>query len=81
MKKEFLGDIFLRSSQTLWESYFSIEKFDNNLSFTKKIIIDIAFSHLCVRLAGLGMIMCLGCTNDVSIITSVVILLLTTQEL
>jgi hypothetical protein len=77
VKKEFLGDIFPRSSQTSWESYISIEKFDKNFSFTKEIIIDISFSRLYARLVGLGMIMCLGCRNDVSIVTiSVVVLII-----
>jgi hypothetical protein len=46
------------------------------LFFTKEIIIHIAFSHLYARWASSGMIMCLGCTNDVSIITTSVVVLI-----
>ncbi len=47
------------------------------MSFTKEIIIDIAFSHLYAKLVGLGMILCLGCRTDVSIVTiSVVVLII-----
>jgi hypothetical protein len=48
---------------------FFLQRIGKSSYCTKEIIIDIAFSCLYVRLVGFGMIVCLGCIYDASIVT------------
>ncbi len=65
--KSFISYNFPRSYQASQGLF--LERIGKNSYFTEEIIIDIAFSCLYVRLVGLGMILCLGCIDDVSIVT------------